>query len=251
MDDLHSDDLYTFSLDSSAPIFVPVSFLGPLFCPPISLIFCYLAVCFPFQLLRSLSCCVGICLVPLPPSHFWFLRQRGSGSRNAVSSCARLLARRQLTDANLVIGCLSLLHFPWPRALFTPLPLLSSPSLSASLPLTSGINRAKLIPTFSRIMSASVVMQQEREREGREHEYVSDIFVHLCLRCCSHRRSVARGEAATSTKYLKRLPKMFELSSPALLLGVPEIFRVQTRQQIDLFTHTHIFTATVRNEGCD
>lgn len=125
MDDLYSDDLYTFFLDSSASIFVPVSFPGPLFCPPISVIFCYLAVCFPFQLLRSLSCCVGICLVPLPPSHFWFLSQRGSGSRNAVSSCARLLPRRQLTDANLVIGCLSLLHFPWPRALFTPLPLFS------------------------------------------------------------------------------------------------------------------------------
>lgn len=158
-----------FSLIHPLLFLPPVSFLGPLLCPPISLIFCYLAVCFPFQLLRPLSCCVGICLVPLPPSHFWFLRQRGSGSRNAVSSCARLLPRRQLTDANLV----TLVSLP-PSFSLASCTLYSSPSvlslsLAASLPLTSGINRAKLIPTFSRIMSASAVMQEEGERE-RERE---------------------------------------------------------------------------------
>lgn len=97
------------------------------------------------------------------------------------------------THSNLVICWCFHSSFPFSLSFGLVLSLLLS-LCSLSLPLTSEINRAKLIPAFSRIMSASVVTQQrrrerkkekkkERERE-REHEYISDIFVHLCLHCC-------------------------------------------------------------------
>lgn len=103
---------------------------------------------------------------PLPPSHFLhlrLLRHRGQGS------LSKFFLRHNPTDASSVIGFLSLLHFLF-RSFFWPYPLFIL-SISPSPALTSGINRAKLIPSFSRIMNASAVMQQRpRWREKRAEQ---------------------------------------------------------------------------------
>lgn len=128
------------------------------FFPSTVLFHCYLAVCFPCQLHYSLSCYIWIFLVPfLRAISCMFPRPLDTGLQNAVCSHAQFLTQTPRCQ----VGCLSLLHFLFPSlsgTLFTPFPSFFL-SLSLFLPLTSEINRAKLIPTFSRIMSASVVTQ--------------------------------------------------------------------------------------------
>lgn len=105
---------------------------------------------------------------PLPPSHFLHLRlhrHRGQGSQEAVTIFPQTQSHRcQLGDWFSLPPSFSFPLFFWPYPLFIL-------SISPSPALTSGINRAKLIPSFSRIMNASVVMQQRpRWREKRAEQ---------------------------------------------------------------------------------
>lgn len=91
---------------------------------------------------------------PLPLSHFlhlWLPRQRPRLARSCHNFYSDTIPQMPCS----VIGFLSLLRFLF--CSFSGLALsLFSPSLSPAL--TSGINRAKLIPSFSRIVNASAVM---------------------------------------------------------------------------------------------
>ena len=141
---------------------------------------------FPFSLyfFSALQC--SALSYPFSLSHFLHLqvpRQGAEVHRKHCSYIAKLLPRHQFSDASFTIG----LSLPPSLSFSLSSGLVLSSLLSLSLPLTSGINRARLIPTFSRIMSASVVTQQ-RERQGkrgreRTCEYVTDIFACFYLRC--------------------------------------------------------------------
>lgn len=134
--------------------------------------FCYLAFCFSFSLHYSLSCCVLLFLVPFLRAISRISAFPDNGQRFTKHCQLQCTVLTQTKTHQCQTG--DWLCFPPSFSFSLPFGLvlslllsLCSLSLSLSLLLTSGINRAKLIPTFSRIMSASLVTQhRERERAG-------------------------------------------------------------------------------------
>lgn len=170
MDDLYSDDLYTLFLDSSASIFAPRLLPGSFTLSSHLLDFLLLGSLFSISVTSSVVMLRWDPSRP-PPSQPFLVPQ--TTRQRFTERCQQLRTTLTQTPTH---GCQLGDSGVSPSFIFPGLVhslLLSlcslSLSLAASLPLTSGINRAKLIPTFSRIMSASAVMQEEGERE-RERE---------------------------------------------------------------------------------